>query len=44
MPRKRLKNEFRTRPPGAAEVKAAQRLAKRVDVKLLAMMESKEVK
>jgi hypothetical protein len=39
--RKRLKNEWADRPPNAAEIKAAQKLAKKVSVKLYNMMEAK---
>ena len=36
----RAKNEFRTRKPNAREVKAAQKIAKRVSKKLFEMMEA----
>lgn len=41
MARKRLKNEFRKRPPKPSEIAAARRLAKRVDPLLLALMEAR---
>jgi hypothetical protein len=42
--RKRPVNEFEKRPPNAKEVKAAQKLARRVDPTLLALMEANTVK
>jgi hypothetical protein len=44
MARKRLKNEFRKRPPKPADIAAAQRLARRVDPLLYELMEAHERK
>ena len=41
--RKRLKNEWRDRPPNVKEVRDAQKLAKKVSQNLLEMMEAKTV-